>query len=155
MKALFGYSFVSCCLLWLTGCGVAPSPSYGKLSLLSVSGTVTLDGQPLPEAVVTFDADDGQFSYGRTDSAGRFSLQFDSVKAGVTPGKKIVRISTTRKLLGLNTVEEEGEESRPEGAATPAARPAELVPDRYNKKSELVADVTPDKTRFDFPLSSK
>ena len=54
----------------------------------------------LADAVVTFDGDDGQFSYGLTDAAGHYTLQFDSVKQGVKTGKKTVRISTTRKILG-------------------------------------------------------
>lgn len=156
MRATVGVSLAGCCLLYLVGCGVAPSPSYAKVTLLSVSGTVTLDGKPLPDAVVTFDAADGQFSYGQTDSGGRFALQFDSVKSGATPGTKTVRISTTRKILGLNTEEEGGEESGGENAAAKsAARPTELVPARYNKKSELSVEVTPDKTHFEFPLMSK
>lgn len=156
MRITSGFLFVGLWLFWSVGCGFAPAPNYGKVSLLSVSGTVTLDGKPLPEAVVTFDADDGQFSYGLTDSAGRFALRFDSVKSGVTPGKKTVRISTTRKILGLNTKDEGGEESGGEGAAAkPADTPTELVPVRYNKKSELSVEVSPNQTHFDFPLVSK
>ncbi|GDY11110.1 hypothetical protein LBMAG52_45980 [Planctomycetia bacterium] len=157
MRAIIGLSLAACCLMCLSGCGGSSSANYGKLSLLSVSGAVTLDGKPLPEAVVTFDSEDGQFSYGLTDASGRFSLQFDSVKSGAIPGKKTVRISTTRKILGLNTEEEGGgEEGRSEGAAaTTTARPIELVPVRYNKKSELSVDVSPDKTHFEFPLVSK
>ncbi len=146
------------CLLLTTGCGgVAPAPNYSKLTLLSVSGSVTLDGQPLPNAVVTFDAEDGQFSYGLTNSNGKFSLQLDSVKSGVTPGKKTVRISTTRKILGLNTQEEGGgEESGDEGESSKANTPAkELVPTRYNKKSELSIEVSSGKTTFDFSLVTK
>src|SRR5690349_3739596 len=83
MRVKIGLSQAGCCLMWFaTGCSVAPSPDYGKVTLLSVSGTVTLDGKPLPGAVVTFDAPDGQFSFGLTDSAGAFSLRFDSVKSG-------------------------------------------------------------------------
>ena len=157
MRTIFGISLAACCLLWSSGCGIAPAPNYGKVSLLSVSGSVTLDGKPLPDAVVTFDSADGQFSFGQTDSSGRFSLRFDSVKTGATPGTKTVRISTTRKILGLNTKDEEGgEEGSSEGAAaTATARPTELVPDRYNKKSELSVEVSPDKTHFDFPLVSR
>lgn len=157
MRTRCGFSLAGCCLLWLAGCGVAPAPNYGKVTLLSVSGTVTLDGKSLPDAVVTFDAVDGQFSYGLTDSNGRFALQFDSVKSGATPGTKTVRISTTRKIMGLNTEDEEGgEESGRENAEpTKAARPSELVPARYNKKSELSVEVTPAKTHFDFSLVSK
>lgn len=106
---------------------------------------------------MTFDAEDGQFSFGQTDSGGRFSLRFDSVKTGATPGKKTVQISTTRKILGLNTDDEEaGDAGGSENAPPkPDARPVELVPDRYNKKSELSVEVSPTKTHFDFPLVSK
>lgn len=153
-----GFRLAWCYLLLAAGCGgVAPTPNYGKVTLLTVSGSVTLDGQPLPNAVVTFDAEDGQFSYGLTDSNGRFSLQFDSVKSGVTPGKKTVRISTTRKILGLNTEEEGGiEEASVEGQSTKQHTSAkELVPTRYNKKSELSVEVGPEKTTFEFPLVTK
>ena len=67
------------------GCAGAPQADYGQLNLVNASGTVTLDGTPLEKAVVTFDAEDGQFSYGLTDSSGNYTLQIDSVKKGVTP----------------------------------------------------------------------
>jgi hypothetical protein len=146
------------CLLFAAGCGgVAPVADYSKVTLLKATGTVTLDGQPLPSAVVTFEAEDGQFSYGLTDSNGKFSLQFDSVKSGVTPGKKTVKISTTRKILGLNTTEEGGAiDEGGEGESAKATQPAkELVPPRYNKKSELSVEVSPAKTHFEFPLVTK
>ncbi len=133
--------------LVISGCA-GPAADYGGLNLVNVSGTITLDGQPLPGAVVTFDAPDGQFSYGMTDSSGGYSLQIDSEQKGVTPGEKTVRISTTRKILGLNS--EEGEED------SPADRSAgEKVPARYNKSSELQITVAPEKTRYDFDLQSK
>ena len=158
MRTHTGFVLAWICLLFTAGCGgVAPTADYSKVTLLSVSGSVTLDGNPLPAAVVTFDAEDGQFSYGLTDSNGKFSLQFDSAKNGVTPGKKTVRISTTRKILGLNTKEEGGsEEVGGEGeSAKASAHPTELVPTRYNKKSELSVEVSFGKTHFDFPLVTK
>ena len=158
MRTQTGFVLAWSCLLFATGCGgIAPTSDYSKVTLLSVSGAVTLDGKPLPEAVVTFDAEDGQFSYGLTDSNGKFSLQFDSVKTGVTPGKKTVRISTTRKILGLNTKDESGgEDVGDEGESSKTTpRPTELVPSRYNKKSELSVEVSSAKTHFDFPLVSK
>ncbi len=145
------------CLLFTAGCGgVAPTVDYGNVTLLSVSGSVTLDGKPLPAAVVTFDAEDGQFSYGLTDSSGNFSLQFDSAKSGVTPGKKTVRISTTRQILGLNSEEDGGDEDGSEGESSKTSpRSTELVPARYNKKSELSVEVSSSKKHFEFPLVSK
>src|SRR5687767_11623739 len=81
------------------GCG-GPAADYSGLKLVNATGTIKLDGQPLPGAVVTSDAPDGQFSYGLTGASGNYSLQIDSDHDGVAPGEKTVRISTTRKILG-------------------------------------------------------
>jgi hypothetical protein len=141
-------------LIW-AGCNAAPSANYDSIELVQVSGYVTLDEQPLPNAVVTFEAEDGQFSYGLTDSSGHYALQFDSEMSGVRPGKKTVRISTTRKILGLNTDAEGGEEpSDEEGESVAAVSATERIPAKYNAESTLIADVTAEQTTFDFELQS-
>ncbi len=146
--------FVLLLIASLSGCGISPTTNYGKLDLVSVSGTITLNGQPLAAAVVTFeDPTSGAYSYGLTDSNGRYTLKLDSVKSGVTTGNKIVRVSTARKILGLNSTEEAGEPSI-EGSAKTQPEP-EKVPERYNKKSELTAEVTSSQTKFDFKLQTK
>lgn len=131
------------------GCDTGPKASYDRLNLVNASGTIKLDGKPLPGAVVSFDdPSDDTFSYGLTDSSGRFQLQIDSVMKGVKPGGKVVRISTTRRILGLNSKDEGGGDDSSE-------RPTEQVPEKYNKKSKLVVEVTPDKTSYDFDLKSE
>ena len=157
MKAALAFSFGVSLFLAFAGCSTKPSVDYGKVTLLSVSGTVTLDGKALPNAVVVFENPDTSFSYGKTDASGKYSLQFDSVKAGCTPGKKTIRISTKRKIQGLNSNEEAGEgEGADEGEVAAKSAPVvEQIPDRYNKKSELSIEVTSSKTRFDFDLVTK
>jgi hypothetical protein len=145
-------------LVLLAGCGGAPQMDYSQVNLVSAGGVVTLDGQPLPAAVVTFESADGQFSYAMTDSAGNYELQFDSDQAGVTPGPKTVRISTTRKILGLNAEDgaEAGEASEEEGQTpSPSSSAGERVPAKYNQQSELQVQVSPDRTEFNFDLTSK
>lgn len=139
------------CLLFvlLAGCSSSPTTDYGLVSLLGVSGSVTLDGQPLADAEVKFEAESGQYSVGKTDSAGRFTLQFDSIKSGCTEGKKIVRITTRPVTEGGGTPEMD------EGTRNSTAVSAERIPPRYNQKSELTAEVTPQKTSFEFTLKSK
>lgn len=154
-------SFV-CLLAWivipfagLLGCSATNDIDYGSVDLVSVSGTVTLDGQPLQRAVITFeDPENGTFSFARTDSSGRYTLQFDSQMDGVIAGKKIVQISTTRNVLGLKGEEgvEEGESSTEGGAAPKATQ--EAVPACYNKESKLSLEVTSSTTTFDFDLKS-
>ena len=139
----------------VVGCDTAPKSNYDLVGLVNATGLVTLDGQPLAEAVITFEADDGQFSYAKTDSSGRYVLQFDTVKRGVTPGKKTVRISTTRKILGLNAEEESAPAG--EGTEEAGAKPtngAEKVPAKFNRQSELKVEVTEEQTQYDFDLKS-
>ncbi len=160
--AIFAQVVARGCLLGLVlglacviGCGDTGA-DYSKVELISVGGKVTLDGQPLAGAVVTFDALDGQFAYGLTDAGGAYVLQLDSQKSGCTPGPKTVRISTARKIIGLNAAEGEGAaevgEANPEASKSAVA---EKVPPRYNAKSELKADVSASQKTFDFALQSK
>lgn len=139
-------------LAMVSGCESKPKAAYGSLGLVSVNGRVTLNGQPLAQAVITFDdVQDGTFSYGQTDSGGNYTLQLDSDMRGVKPGKKIVRISTARKILGLNSSEEGGESSL-DGDAVKPETAKELVPDKYYKNSELTAEVSSSKRTFHFDL---
>lgn len=140
-----------------TGCD-ATGADYSQLELVNVSGRVTLEDQPLVGAVVTFESPDGQFSYGLTDANGNYSLRLDSVKSGVTPGPKTVRISTSRRILGLNAEEGasgaeigDGNSEAPQSSSTPVER----LPARYHQASELKANVAHGNTNFDFALKSK
>ena len=140
---------------WLSGCSATNDIDYGSVNLVSVSGTLALDGKPLPGAVITFeDPEKGTFSFARTDSDGEYTLQFDSQMDGVIPGKKVVQVSTTRNILGLKGEEgvEEGESSSEGGEAPKAA--GETVPSCYNKESKLTVEVTSSTTTFDFDLKS-
>lgn len=146
----------------LTGCEQTPQADYSKVDLLNVGGTVTMDGAPLVNAVVTFESPEtGSFSYALTDLEGHYQLQFDSEMAGVTPGEKIVRISTAKKILGLNSNEEGGGDNAAEFAeegdereAVASARAAELVPARYHRDSDRRVTVSASNTNFDFALTS-
>jgi hypothetical protein len=81
--------------LWLAaGCGRTPA------GIVPVSGRVTLDGQPLAGAVVTFQpmqaGDPGAGgSSGRTDAEGRFVLTLiDPPTPGALAGLHVVTITT-------------------------------------------------------------
>ncbi len=138
----------------LSGCSATNEIDYGKVKLVSVSGTVTLDGQPLAGAVISFDdLETGNFSFARTNSSGKYTLQFDSDVDGVTAGKKQVQISTVRSILGLRGEEgEEVGERSSEGDKSEAKK--EQVPECYNKKTKLNVEVTPDSSTFNFDLKS-
>lgn len=143
------------CSLCAVGCSANNSIDYGKVTLVNISGTVMLDDAPLAGAVVTFeDQETGTMSFARTNSSGSFTLQFDSERDGVTPGKKLVRFSTARKILGLRGEdgEEAGEASSERSAES--GGPRELVPDCYNGKSALTVEITADSGAMHFELKS-
>ena len=129
------------CLTLLCLCSCTRD-GYSELGLVPVSGTVTLDGKPLAGAKVSFESEDKRSAIGVTDATGKYSLMYDSETAGVTPGPKVVRITTA-------DAEVEGG-----GAAEGAAAARENVPARFNQQSELKADVTSAKKTFDFALKS-
>lgn len=59
-----------------------------------VSGTVTMDGERLPDAEVVFLPLDGQrVAMGRTDSRGRYELMYSSTVDGAMAGRYRVTIS--------------------------------------------------------------
>jgi hypothetical protein len=72
-----------------TGCG-GPNAA-------SVSGTITLDGKPLPTANVSFYPDGGTSApaYGQSDANGRYSLS-TGTDAGLAPGKYVAVVVATK-----------------------------------------------------------
>jgi hypothetical protein len=82
----------------------------------------------------------GRSSLGRTDETGQYTLQFSAGKEGALLGAMRVRI----------TVSEEYQDAKDRTHLRP-----ELVPARYNEKSELVVNVEPKANVIDFDLKSK
>ncbi len=119
-------------LVFIGGCGGG--------DLAQVSGTVTLDGQPLEGAQVSFwplDAEAGSDrpSAGVTDGSGQYRLMYTAEEPGVLPGRHKVEISTAS-----------GGEEGPK---------AERLPPRYNTNTELTAEVTSGRNTLDFELTSQ
>ncbi len=129
------------------GCG-RQGPDYGALDLSSVRGTVTLDDEPLAEALVVFEAEDQTFSYALTDENGDYDLMFNSEKRGVTKGKKTVRIWSSRRAPGTSEAGGSGDEDDPD--APPDER--ERVPAEYNERSKLSVIIEDSSHDFDFDL---
>ncbi|MCR9232858.1 MAG: carboxypeptidase-like regulatory domain-containing protein [bacterium] len=121
--------------LFLTACGGAPDdqPELG-----TVSGVVTMDGTPLPNANVRFYPEAGRASAAKTDDSGTYELIYIRDEMGAVPGKHSVKITT------LN------EDEDPFGK-----QGSETVPEKYNKKTTLEATVEPGENTINFDLESK
>jgi hypothetical protein len=118
------------------GCGGSGGgPPLGK-----VSGVVTLDGQPLADATVTFTPAVGRPSQGVTGSDGRYTLAYTADQQGAMVGEHVVRIST------------EGYVERTGGAVE---QMKERVPLQYNAQSTLTATVKAGTNDLPFQLQSK
>ena len=128
----FGHPITLCgaCILTalLTGCG----GEYYEVA--PVSGTITLDGQPLPNARIGFEPrrqgdtpNAGPGSYAKTDSAGRFALETLDGRSGAVVTTHDVWIRTL-----VAPADRSGE--------TIEAAP-EKVPARYNDATTLTFSV--------------
>ncbi|QDU63809.1 hypothetical protein Pan216_46900 [Planctomycetes bacterium Pan216] len=122
-------------LTLLTGCGGGEKPDLG-----TVTGTVTLDGEPLSNAEVFFQPEQGRPSVGQTDADGDYELLYTVRRKGAQLGKQTVRISTA-------TMKEDDEGNTIEIP--------EKVPPQYNSETTLVVEVVPGSNDFDFDLKSK
>jgi hypothetical protein len=107
-----------------------------------VTGTVTLDGQPLKSATIRFDAADGHaHAADATIANGKFS-------AKMAPGDKRVSI-TAPKVVGKKKAYD-----APNSPVIDLTE--EMLPKRYNAQSELKATVTAGSSELPaFELKSK
>jgi len=124
---------------FVTGCGSGvDTPPLGK-----VSGTVTLNGEPLDGATIEFQPESGRPSIGTTDAEGNYSLLFRADTPGALVGTHTVRITSQRASSG-------GEGGEPLVEARP-----EVVPQDYNDRSTLTVEVTEGSNTHDFALEGK
>jgi len=121
-------------LLCSFGCGRGDLPE-----LAPVTGTVTLDGVPFPNAVVYFHTQKekgGRPAAGVTDASGKYELVYLEGIRGAHIGMNKVEIVT----------------QWPDGE--PGMGESESIPEKYNSKSTLTADVKDERNVFDFSLES-
>lgn len=122
--------WVSFALLTL-GCGPSGPKTY------QVGGTVTFDGEPIPEGYITFSPEPrGETPVASKIVSGKYSLY-------ATEGKKKISIQASRfigpdnPIMGLRAKEQ-------------------YIPERYNLETELHETVSADgENQFDFVLTAK
>ncbi len=128
-----------CCLLLLAAVACAEGCAK-QANKGTVSGSVTLDGQPLPTGIIRFVPSDGGTSTADGQiKDGRFSVN-------VPPGDKRVSISA-QKVVGKKVASQM--------PGSPMLDVTEdIVPDRFNKHTTLTYTVTLGPQERDFPLTS-
>ncbi len=123
---------ISICISVSAGCDRGPETAI-------VSGTVTLDGTPLDDAVIEFDAGDGSPPEAIEIAAGKFT-------GSVLVGRKTVRLFAMRPT-----------KPDPRRPPTDLVAPFEnVLPDRYGHDSTFTVDVSGDNAAdLQYDLESK
>jgi len=99
-------------------------------------GEVTLDDQPLPQGSLLFEPLDGKGSIGGCEiEGGRYAVT--------------LLVNTYRVRISAAAAEP------PAAAANDGYVPREILPPRYNERSELTADVRTGSNPLDFRLQSR
>jgi len=137
VRQLYELLVLAIAAVGLTGCGNNSGPALGQ-----VTGTVTMDGEPLPGAMVSFYPEaGGRSSHGVTDDSGEFLLRFTGMKDGALVDTHKVKIETGVQLS--------------ESETKPNRKKVKQLPARYNSETELTAKVEGGSNTFDFDLQSK
>jgi hypothetical protein len=126
----------------IAGCGHQTGPTAG-VKTYPVTGTVTYQGKPLPEATVMFRSTDGQYTAsGRTDLEGKYRLTTASPGDGAPAGEYRVAI------IAIEAPPADEEEK-------PGPPPKSLIPTKYNQPetSGLTAVVAEKENVIDFNLT--
>ncbi len=131
------------CMMLVMGCESKP------YSLVPVAGIVTLDGKPVPGAVVNFQPQGtdgkspGPGSTGRCDAEGRFALNTIRDEPGAVVATHNVRIYSYSP-------------ESPVASDTDSGPRKEIIPDRYNYASVLTCEIPADGTSTaDFVLTTR
>ncbi|WP_417378606.1 carboxypeptidase regulatory-like domain-containing protein [Gimesia sp.] len=125
-------------ILTVSGCGAEGEPIP---DLAQVTGVVTMDGAPLSNAKIIFEPQQAtekarrRASSASTETDGSYTLEYNSDASGATLG--------SHKVMIIKMPDD------PEDAGM------QLVPAKYNDKSELTAEVKEGDNSFNFDLKSK
>ena len=132
--------------LAMSGC------SGGSSDVAQVTGKVTVDGEPINYALVTFMPTQGRASGGFTDTDGVYTLDYIVGEKGALIGQHRVYIKT-RVAKEPSYGEDSGEEKDP---VRKKGR-KELLPKKYcdRNATELTATVEKGSNTIDFDLKTK
>lgn len=110
----------------------------GGTGLAEISGNVVYDGTPVQQGTIAFLP---------TDGAG------PTAAGAVADGKYSVKIAPGRKRVQIEAFRIVGQRHHRNAPDSPLVDIREqILPDRYNARTELVREVTPENRVYDFAL---
>lgn len=141
-------------LLLLAFCILVSGCSDGKLKTYPVSGVVTMNGEPVDGATVTFSPvkeNEGDAAIGKTNEKGEYNLQTANGRAdgGTTPGNYIVMIKKSEAKATGRIIRDSS------GNSSEEKLPISVLPAQYGSfSSPFKATVENKKNVFDFKLEN-
>jgi hypothetical protein len=126
--------FIGIAVLMISGCA-------GATDRASVSGTVTLDGKPVPEGYLNFYPESGGPSAGGTILDGKYTIEEER---GVVIGPNRIEVHGTYKTGKMV----------PGPFGEPVDEVAELIPAKYHRDSILKEDVSSGENTINLELAS-
>lgn len=155
-RSLRFFVLMAAAVCWC-GCG------GGDLPVNLVTGQVTLDGEPVADALVTFIplAQGGMYASGMTDQGGMFRLNTNAGSArpggGAMAGDYAVTVAKQERPAAIPGASSDPEDpSIDESAARKGPKPKYIIPKDYGSKetSGLTATVGEGNNTFEFKLES-
>jgi len=141
-----------CCLIvtyglicLLGGCGAAVDGP----ELSDVSGTITVNGEPVSGLTVEFQPSEGPPATGTTDESGGYTLTATGGRTGAQLGLNQVRVTGRSPDASDELLSEMAAE---QGTTVEELKKLPVIPPKYNEESELEADVQSGSNEFNFDL---
>ena len=149
-----GCVLIACCLVCLITIGCGP----GGPNLGTVTGKVTLDGQPVTNGLVTFTpVEGGRAASGKTDASGQYDLVGVGGKGAVL-GQHRVTVTTLHEAVAATEMSSDSAEYEKQAMGDPSAydtaEVVESIPEKYNTKSELTKEVKSGANVIDLELTT-
>jgi len=159
MRACLLLSVCLTVLVGFVGCE-RESPREGP-QMVEVTGTITLDGEPVEGAHIGFSPEtSGPAAFAVSDKRGRYELRTRDPGDGAIPGK--YGISATKEISegGMEFESQAALEAyvQEHGERPPPRRTINMLPEKYSTKktSGLTAEINvAKKNRFDLELTSE
>lgn len=148
MQAIrFGIALV--CTVSLVGCGGGGPDDMPEIG--TVTGTITVAGQPGANLIVTFQPPAGRPSYATTDAEGNYELRYNKDTMGAKIGSNLVTIST-------ESDGGDGEDYEDGTSGEETSLYADSIPARYNtmagQNPEMTVEVKAGSNEFNWDITA-
>ncbi|WP_339728784.1 hypothetical protein [uncultured Gimesia sp.] len=147
------------CLMITSGCGSSAKEPEILSKLVPVTGSVTLDGEPVPSVLVTYLPEAGatgaELAFGFTDETGKYNLR--TPVSGYSPEKSQGAVPANYRVYITKLVMPDGSpiEGEISDAEAEEKGARQLLPPRYSSPTatKLKATVNPTATNNDLELT--